>query len=292
MAKPRAIMELEKTAKQKTEAQSEEESREELASQKEVEVAKEWELLRQLQEKEMVHSSKDLSKALKAEKKRHAKLAAGQQTKELMKYLKTQRKFLFLVGVPSSVTPILSKKLPGGKQQPYTPDEFCGLLGSVLDKYEAGELEDVLVPIAPLDKKLEKFGVFRDSTMTQQMRDHINVERDRLEVLVEEVKKDVAAGVAAYNTTSKTKKVKKKTASSKVDERLVPGVTVWVADEDDIDIEAGERVWQAIVVGKQTKRGWWRLKFGENTSDEDTYDYVHYNIFFTELEANVNLLMD
>ena len=32
--------------------------------------------------------------------------------------------------------------------------------------------------------------------------------------------------------------------------------------------------------------------FGENMSDEDTYDYVHYNIFFTELEANVNLLMD
>ena len=291
MAQPRAILELEKTAKQKAEAQSDEESREDLASQKELEVAKEWELLRQLQKKEMVHSSKALKAALKAEEKKHKTLAAGRRTKELMKFLKKQRKFLFLAGVPSSVAPILSKKLPDGKQQAYTPAEFCDLLGAVLDKFTTGEMADVLVPIAPLDKKLEKFGAFRGATLTRQMQTHINVERERLNVLVKEVEKDVSDGVVVYTKAkaARKKEPKKKTANSKPDARLKSGATVWVADEDNLDQEADERVWEATVVGKQAKKGWWTLKFGD---DADTYDYVHYNIFFSELEANVDLLMD
>ena len=99
-----------------------------------------------------------------------------------------------MVGVPSSVAPILSKKLPGGKQRPYTPAEFCGLIGQVLDKFEAGELTDVLVPIAPLDKKLETFGSFRGGSLTQQMQTHLNDERERLKVPVKEVNKDVSDG--------------------------------------------------------------------------------------------------
>lgn len=40
--------------------------------------------------------------------------------------------------------------------------------------------------------------------------------------------------------------------------------------------------------GKMTT-GWWSLDFGENVDDD--YDYIDYNIFGTEQDARLNLLV-
>ena len=78
---------------------------------------------------------------------------------------------------------------------------------------------------------------------------------------------------------------------------LKKGATVWVADEDDLDEEADQRVWQATVHKKAPDRkvegklvkDWWSLDFGKEVSGK--YDYVSYNIFETEVDARVNLLV-
>ena len=90
--------------------------------------------------------------------------------------------------------------------------------------------------------------------------------------------------VNAY-TKSFRKLARRDRRRRRLDAPLVLGAKVWVVDEDNLNPEADERV------GKQAKKGWWNLKFGDGM-DVSYYEYVHYNIFFSELEAKVILLVD
>ena len=66
---------------------------------------------------------------------------------------------------------------------------------------------------------------------------------------------------------------------------------MWVADEDDFDPEGDDRVWKATLVGPvKKKKGWYTLSFGAGV--DRTYDYVHFNIFFSEDDAKIDLLID
>ena len=286
---PRAFQELKKTALQKTEAQTEEETKETEVREKELEIMMQWELLRHLQATEMVVSSAALALGLEAEKKKHRGMAPGMKEKQLLKYLKKQRKFLFLDGVPASEAPTLERKLPTGKKVKYTSQEFCTLLGVVVDKYKAGALDSELNPIEPVDKKLAKFDAFRGGSMTQQMQDYLKVERARLQAMVDKVKQDVAAGVSLYKKARQKRGTPKRTTTCTPDTRLKTGATVWVADEDDLDPEGDDRVWKATVVGPvKKKQGWYTLSFGVGIA----YDYMHFNIFFSEDDAKIDLLID
>lgn len=288
MAGPRALEELAKTAQQKIAAQKEEELQEKEMRAKELETIMNWELLRQLQATEMVNSSVALTAGLKEEMQKHAGMAPGLKEKELLKYLKKQRKFLFLVVVPESEAPYLSRKL-AGKKVSYTAKDFCALLGVVVDQYKDGTLDSKLNPIEPIDKKLAKFDAFRGGSMTKQMEDYLKDERARLQVLVDKVKKDVAAGVKLYKKARQKRSTAKRTLTSIPDTRLKKGAVVWVADEDDLDPEGDDRVWKATVVGPvKRKKGWYTLSFGVDI----TYDYIQYNIFFSEDDAKIDLLID
>ena len=127
------------------------------------------------------------------------------------------------------------------------------------------------------------------------MQKYLDAERARLDDMVKQVEKDVAAGLSKIQEARKrkNKKVGKTSASTAW---LKVGAKVWVADEDDFDPEADQCVWEATVVssaknrkleGKLTK-GWWSLDFGEGVLD---YDYIYYNIFETEMDAQLNLLV-
>jgi hypothetical protein len=290
MASPRALEELSKTALQKMEAQKEEEAKVKEMREKELEIMMKWELLRQLQAAEMVDSSTALTAGLQAERKKHAGMAPGMKERELLKYLKKQRKFLFLDGVPASEAPVLERKLPTGKKVKYTATDFCDLLGVVVDKYKAGALDSVLNPIEPVGKKLAKFDAFRGGSMTQQMQDYIKDERARLQSVVDEVQRQVVAGIKLYQKAQHTRVTSRRTAVSKPDKRLIKGAVVWVADEDDLDPEGDDCVWEATVVGPvKKKRGWYTLSF---SGIVNTYDYIQYNIFFSEEDAKIDLLVD
>lgn len=299
MAQPRKIEELKKSAQQKVEFQRDEAAACENMRAKELEIAKEWEILRQLKETEMMGSSEALKEGLAVEKQLLVTLnaTAGVKKKELMKYLKRQRKFLFLAGVPTSLAPLLQKKLPTGKKISHTPDEFCGLLGTVLDQLKTGTLDKDLKPIEPLAKKLEQFGAFRNASTTEQMKDFLASENDRMASMVEEVQRDVAAGIDRYRsrkaTASKLKKTGKKKKSIVIPSKFKKGQTVWVVDENDLDPEAEEQVWKATVFDSvktgrgNSKPGWWSLAFG--TDEQSCYDYFWYNIFGSEEDAKTYL---
>ena len=277
MAQPRKIEELERSAKQIADSQKEEEAKAEATKKKEMEIARDWEILRQLKPTEMVHSSKDLISGLAKLKAKLETDKATQKNKHLMDFLKKQRKFLFLAGVPSSQCPILSKKLPTGKKKDYSPQEFCELLGAVLNKFEKGKFDDVLEPIALFEEKLVQVGIFRGGTMTAQMKLFLSTEKSRIEAMHQQVSKKVKAGIVLY----KSVKVHPRKSSAKPSEKLKKGVTVWVADEDDLNPEADFVVWSAKVVKKAAK-GFWTLDF-----DGTCYNYIWYNIFFTEVDARI-----
>jgi hypothetical protein len=250
----------------------------------------------------MMGSSEALKKGLAAEKQLLVTLnaTAGVKKKELMKYLKRQRKFLFLTGVPTSLAPLLQKKLPTGKNISHTPDEFCGLLGTVLDQLKTGTLDKDLKPIEPLAKKLEQFGAFRNASTTEQMKDFLANENARMASMVEEVHRDVAACIDRYrsrkataSTVSKSKSNGKKKRPIAITSKFKKGQTVWVVDENDLDPEAEEQVWKATVFDSvktgrgNSKSGWWRLAFG--TDEQSCYDYFWYNIFGSEEDAKTYL---
>ena len=125
--------------------------------------------------------------------------------------------------------------------------------------------------------------------MTLQMEDYLKDERARLQAMVDHVKQDVATGVNLYKKARKKRGTNKRTATSKPDTRLIKGTTVWVADADDFDPEGDDRVWKATVVGPvKKKKGWYTLSFGVDIA----YDYIHFNIFYSEDDAKIDLLID
>ena len=110
--------------------------------------------------------------------------------------------------------------------------------------------------------------------------------------MVEEVKADVEAGVELYKKAraqkARVEKAKPGTVGSQADRRLKKGAEVWVVDEDDLDEEAPEQVWKATVEKKSKEKDWWWLKF----PDSGEYEYIHYNIFFSEEDAKISLLLE
>ena len=196
----------------------------------------------------MAHSSSDLKAGLQKATKDAvtAGMTTAQQVKGQMSYLKRQRKFLFLVGVPADKAPYLKRKLPSGKKVDYSPAEFCDLLGETIDALNNGDYAADLKPIEPIDKKLEEFcASFRKGTTTTFMAEYLEAEKATLQEMVEEVRKDVAAGMERLLTarTQRTRTVKLKLV------KLTKGMMVWVADIDDADMEADEQVWEAEVEG-------------------------------------------
>ncbi len=286
MAKPRAVIELQKTAKQKAQCHLEEKGHHEKAKIKELEVATEWEVVRRLSVKERVTSGGELKNQLKK--------VTGKSFK--MSYLKKQRQFLFLLGVNPKKAPTLSYSTPTGERMLFTPDEFCTHLGSVIDLFEAGdeELCKDLKPIEPLANNLDQFKPFRNGKMTKFMEEYIENERKQLSDMVKQTTEAVSLRMDRLGEERKRKSDKTKRRDSP--SWLKKGAKVWVADEDDLDEEADQRVWQATVFKKAQDRmvegkmvkGWWSLDFGKEAG---TYDYVFYNIFETEPDARVNLLV-
>lgn len=298
MAEPRAAAELKKAAQQKLEAYAEEKKLYEKTKAKELEIATQWELMRQLCVKERVTIGKDLQKGLEAVRTaaRAENMPLGMCKKQELDYLKKQRQFLFLLGVSAKKAPLLTYTTAAGKRMDFTPSQFCEALGKVVDAFERKDTElcNDLKPIEPLTKKLDEFATFRGGTVTAFMQQYLDTERKRLNDMVDQVKKDVEAGIATITAARTQKNSNKKNA--KQDAWLKKGAKVWVADEDDLDPEADQRVWEAKVVekapdrkvdGKVTK-GWWSLSFGEV---EGNYDYICHNIFQTELDAKLNLLV-
>lgn len=282
IAKPRAIIELQKTAKQKAQAHLEEKDCHEKSKVKELEVATEWEVVRNLSEKERVTSGADLKKQLEKLKGKGLK----------MSYLKKQRKFLFLLGVNPKKAPTLSYSTPTGERTNFSPDEFCDHLGKVIDLFEAGaeELCKDLKPIESIASKLDQFSPFRGGRMTKFMEQYIENEKKQLSDMVGQTAEAVNLRMSRLEEARKRK-------PGKQPSWLKKGATVWVADEDDLDEEADQRVWQATVHKKAPDRkvegklvkDWWSLDFGKEVSGK--YDYVSYNIFETEVDARVNLLV-
>lgn len=301
MAQPRAVVELQKTAQQKAEAHTDEEAHFEKTKTRELEIATQWEVLRQLSKKERVLSGSALKNGLKTVSDEAKDMAAGARTQEEMNYLKKQRKFLFLLGVPAAQAPILSYPTDTGKRKNFTPAQFCAKLGRVIDLYETGDedLVKLLKPIEPLTKKLDEFKAFRGSKVTPYMQKYIAAEKARLTEMMKQVEKDVAAGLHIISKARKQKTTRKKSKGRGAAKPrwLKVGAKVWVADDDDLDEEADPCVWEAKVVKKAANRkvegkmttGWWSLDFGENVADN--YDYIDYNIFGTEQDARLNLLV-
>ena len=212
MAKPRAIAEMQKTAQQKAEAHTDEEALFEKTKTRELEIATQWEVLRQLSVKERVLSGIALKNGLKKVRDEAKDMAAGARTKEEMSYLKKQRKFLFLHGVPAAKAPILSYPTDAGKRKNFTPAQFCSKLGLVIDLYETGDedLAKVQKPIEPLTKKLDEFKAFHGSKVTPYMQKYIDAEKARLTEMMEQVAKDVAAGLHIISKARKQKTTRKK----------------------------------------------------------------------------------
>ena len=277
---------MHKTANQKLKAQEEEEELFKETQKKELAAAKEWEMLRQLQAKEMAHSSSDLNAGLQTAAKDAvaAGMSTAQQTKGQMSYLKRQRKFLFLVGVPADKAPYLKRKLPSGKKVDYTPTVFCDLLGETIDALKNGDYAADLKPIEPIDKKLEELcASFRNGTTTAFMAEYLEAEKATLQEMVEEVRKDVGMTRLLTARAQRTKTVKPKLV------KLTKGMIVWVADINDADMEADEQVWEAKVEGATINlRGSWDLAFRGNPT---TYHYPRDCIFVTEEDAQTDLLV-
>ena len=284
-AKPRAMYELKKSADQRKQAQQDEDAQYQKATQKELENAKEWEMLRQLKANEMVKSSEDLSQGMKKAQAEPGGMTVSQQTKSAMAFLKRQRQFLFLDGLPADKAPFLKCTTTSGCKVDYTPQEFCKLLGVVVDKVKRGEFESIMKPVVPLtDKLVELCMPFRNGTHTEFMTRFIAEEKSKLTDMVAQVKVHVDAGLTRLTQARKIRALKKKVTP----EKLTVGMTVWVHDDDDQDLEASKRVWEGTVVRK-TKgvKGSWDIEFGNRGTTYYPRDYI----FLTEADAATDMLM-
>ncbi len=281
----RAIIELKKTADQKKEAQEDEQALYEKATLKELDNAKEWEMLRLLKGRQQVASSAALKAGIQNVMKETKGLSASQRKKSTMTFLKMQRKFLFLDGLPVDEAPYLKHSTPSGSKVDYTPDEFGQLLGEIIDKVKNGEFESLMKPIVPISQKLEELTLpFRGGHQTPFMKKYYEDEHTKLHEMVEEVKRNVDA-VLTIQKTKKNRNQSKKKAPRK----LTNNLQVWVVDEDPNDMEVGDRVWEATVQSQTLNvPGSWDLRFeGELV----TVHYPREAIFLTKGEADAELLI-
>ena len=124
--------------------------------------------------------------------------------------------------------------------------------------YETGDedLAKVQKPIEPLTKKLDEFKAIHGSKVTPYMQKYIDAEKARLTEMMEQVAKDVAAGLHIISKARKQKTTRKKLEGRGAvkPKWLKVGAKVWVADDDDLDEEADPCVWEAEVVKKAANR--------------------------------------
>jgi hypothetical protein len=109
-------------------------------------------------------------------------------------------------------------------------------------------------------------------------------EKSKLTEMVAQVKVHVDAGLTRLTQARKIRALKKKVTP----EKLTVGMTVWVHDDDDQDLEASKRVWEGTVVRK-TKgvKGSWDIEFGNRGTTYYPRDYI----FLTEADAATDMLM-
>jgi hypothetical protein len=152
------------------------------------------------------------------------------------------------------------------------------------------ELCKDIKPIQTLSNKLEQFKGFRGGKVTVFMQAYVYLtsQLEQVKDMVEQAKANAQACMTSIDNARTLKKAK-----NEAPVWLKKGAQVWVVDEDDLDSEADQRAWEATVHGRMYKngkvvQGCWSQNFGEGVG---YYDYDARDIFETEMDAKVNLLV-
>ena len=242
-----------------------------------------------------------------------------------MKYLKLQRSFLEHVGVRKKLLPVLQAPLVAGakRRKAWTPEQFAQKLGVVLASFrenrlkaDYGEEDGELLPVLPLDKKLEALRAFRGASPTkrcEELREKQIKQYDAiLEELKEELKADAKALMEKLTAVRASQKARKKGKDPLELKAAKPPALkrkqdVWVVDtaggggnpEQRQDAEGTEvMIWpgkmhyklnrqqiSAMDAEEDIKAEWYSISF----DDCEACNYPRASIFVSYTEATVNL---
>jgi hypothetical protein len=274
----------------------------------------EWELLRLTKDKEMLKTQKEMLKLVKDREMEYKedRLTPTDSKFEILRELKRQRKYLFLVGVSDKVCP--RNKTPrddDGRQRDYTPSEFATLLGKVAEDFHQGNFDESELHPKKTFARIE-FEPFRGGTATPEFLEDMQREEKRVDGMLEEIKKEAKeAEVELGKAKSKRAEDRSERAKAKKSSHkhgggatitpkglLRAGQEVWVLDTDPLDLNGADKEWRAITVCKDAFRGEheaWKLDFTPHGEPPDEVNYFTYGhacrICLSEAEATRRLRM-
>jgi len=252
-------------------------------------------------------------------------LTAAAKIVAQMKYLKLQRSFLEHVWVRKKLLPVLQAPLVAGakRRKAWTPEQFAQKLGVVLASFrenrlkaDYGEEDGELLPVLPLDKKLEALKAFRGASPTKRCEELREKQIKQYDAILEELKEELKADakalmekLTAVRASQRARKKGKNPLELKAAKppALKKKQDVWVVDtaggggnpEQRQDAEGTEvMIWpgkmqyklnrqqiSAMDADEDIKAEWYSISF----DDCEACNYPRASIFVSFAEATVNL---